>query len=71
MSNIAMADMKTDIILPDIVFVLPEYDVITGLFTIIYHVYYDLGHIQRRPPRSGEPCLSPEFGHMTNESKNI
>ena len=27
-----MADMETDIILPDIVFVLPEYDVRTGLF---------------------------------------
>lgn len=27
-----MADMETDIILPDMMFALPEYDVITGFF---------------------------------------
>ena len=36
--------METDIILPDIVFVSPEYDVITGFFD---HVYTDIAHYKR------------------------
>ena len=47
--------METDIILPDIVFVLPEYDVISWFFD---HVYIDIAHYKRPLSSADNPGWS-------------